>query len=123
MLGAVINILLNFILIPSELILFGVTVKCAGLGVQGATVATLVSYLAVFLARALDTRRLLKFDMHIVRLFFSGFIMILGAVSMLLTDKFWILISLQALFLITIIAINIKPLIQILKTIFFSKKN
>ena len=52
MVGAVINIILNFLLIPSPL------------GVQGAAIATFVSYFAVFLIRAVNTRKYIPYKLY-----------------------------------------------------------
>lgn len=52
--GAVANIVLNFILIPKY-------------GAMGAAVATFICYLLVYAIRAMDTRRYLKFDLYLVR--------------------------------------------------------
>ena len=48
MLGALSNILFNLLLIPR-------------IGIQGAAIATFISYLVVYLARALDIKKLYRF--------------------------------------------------------------
>ena len=55
MAGAVTNIILNFILIPKW-------------GAMGAAVATLVCYLLVYVIRAVNTGKYVKFDLHTVKL-------------------------------------------------------
>ncbi len=55
MAGALTNIILNFILIPKW-------------GAMGAAAATLVCYLLVYVIRAIDTRRYVRFKLHTVRL-------------------------------------------------------
>lgn len=55
MAGAVLNIALNLLLIPSPL------------GIQGAAIATFVSCLAVFVIRTLTVRRLIPFDIQPLR--------------------------------------------------------
>ena len=52
--GALINIVLNFVMIPDH-------------GAMGAAVATLISYLAVYVVRAMDTRRYIEFNLRIPR--------------------------------------------------------
>lgn len=49
LLGAVINILLNLVLIPSPL------------GMYGAAIATLASYVSVFILRTVNVRRMMPF--------------------------------------------------------------
>lgn len=57
--GAVINIVLNLLLIPTAL------------GAQGAAIATLASYLFVFIIRAISARRLIPFRLYKKRLLFN----------------------------------------------------
>ncbi len=52
--GAVINVVLNFLMIPRH-------------GAMGAAVATLISYAAVYVIRAYDTRFYVRFNMHTPR--------------------------------------------------------
>lgn len=52
MTGAVINIALNFLLIPT------------GLAVQGAAIATFISYFAVFVIRAVNSRKYIRFKLY-----------------------------------------------------------
>ncbi len=120
--GAVVNIVLNFILIPSHLSLGSITVTCAGLGVQGAAVATVISYVTVFIMRAADTRRLLKFDMQVLRLVSNSALMATGVFAMLgIRQNHTALICVAAVYLVAVIAINIKPMINMVKNMFFSK--
>ena len=55
MAGAVTNIILNFLLIPKW-------------GALGAAVATLVCYLLVYVIRAVNTKKYVRFDLHTLRL-------------------------------------------------------
>lgn len=70
--GAVVNVVLNLWLIPLY-------------GVNGGTFATFVSYFLVFVLRAVDTRRLIKINMNVVKLVFNT--LILGAQSMIMIDE------------------------------------
>ncbi len=54
MAGAITNIILNLLLIPKW-------------GAVGAAVATLICYFEVYVIRAINTRKYLKFDLHIIR--------------------------------------------------------
>ncbi|MBE6600948.1 MAG: hypothetical protein E7637_00360 [Ruminococcaceae bacterium] len=55
MIGTVLNVVLNLLLIPR-------------LEAAGAAIATMVSYGAVLAVRLVDVRRLMRFDMHVLRL-------------------------------------------------------
>lgn len=81
--GALLNILLNLILIPSSL--FGVPLP--GLGATGAAIATLFSYFAVFIARALTANRMVRFEMHPVILSLNCLFLGGQIVSMTLYDR------------------------------------
>lgn len=121
--GAFVNIILNFVLIP-ESISFGENImKCAGLGVQGAAVATFISYITVFIIRSVDTRRLMKFNMHIVRLIINTVLMIAGTVIMVRVKNTLILTVAQAVFVLLVTAVNVIPLVIGVKTTFLQKKS
>ncbi|MBQ8399202.1 MAG: oligosaccharide flippase family protein [Clostridia bacterium] len=60
MIGAGLNILLNFLLIPQSL--FGIPLP--GLGALGAAIATMISYAAVFFIRAATAGRYVRFKMN-----------------------------------------------------------
>lgn len=77
MAGALINIILNFILIPTR-------------GAMGAAVATAISYLAVYVIRAIDTRNYLKFNMHSVRVAINTAVLIVQTVILVAGFKYWI---------------------------------
>ena len=53
--GAIINVILNFVMIPDH-------------GAMGAAVATLISYVAVYTVRAIDTKRFIAFDLKMTKL-------------------------------------------------------
>jgi len=77
MAGAVINIILNFILIPTR-------------GAMGAAVATAISYFAVYLIRVIDTRNYLKFNMHSIRVAINTAILIIQTVILIAGFNYWI---------------------------------
>jgi len=56
MIGALLNIALNFLLIPTKL------------GVQGAAIATCVSYFIVFVIRAVYARKIITVRFYLVRI-------------------------------------------------------
>lgn len=61
--GALINIVLNFIMIPDH-------------GAMGAAVATLISYLAVYVVRAIDTKRYIDFNLRTPKLLINMLLLI-----------------------------------------------
>ncbi len=77
MAGAGLNLLLNWLLIP----LFGV---------QGATVGTFLSYLLMFLLRAVSTRHQIPFDLHTRRLTVNTVLLFAQAILMLAAPAWWV---------------------------------
>ena len=78
MAGAVVNVILNFMMIPRH-------------GAMGAAVATLISYLTVYAIRAVDTRSYLKFKLHTPRLIVNSTALLAQAVIMLAEIPYWYL--------------------------------
>lgn len=76
--GALINIVLNFMLIPTY-------------GALGAAVATAVSYIAVYVIRALDTAKYLRFDLCTLRVVVNSILLVAQAVIMIAEVPYWIL--------------------------------
>ena len=70
--GAVLNILLNWLLIPQY-------------GAQGASIATFISFAAVFIIRAVDCRRYIKINMQPVR-FALNVVLIIVQIWLSLTE-------------------------------------
>lgn len=93
--GAVINIALNFTLIPK-------------MGAQGAAIATAVSYLVVFVIRAVNARRYVPFSLSLPRMIASVTILAAQTVAMLLFEEY--IIVTQAVAIALIAAINLVPL-------------
>lgn len=89
--GATINIVLNFILIPSPL------------GVQGAAVATVTSYLVVFVVRALNSQKYIPFKLYGRHIAANTVIILLMSVVMIIATPYWVLIEAVALILMAII--------------------
>ena len=121
--GAVVNIILNFLLIPGELHFGDFALSCAGLGVQGAAIATLASYAVVFIIRSADTRKLLKFDLHVINLVLNSIVIAGGVCAMLLIKSFALLMISQMAFVALVVAINAKPLIKGVRTALSSIKS
>ncbi|MCL2020274.1 MAG: oligosaccharide flippase family protein [Oscillospiraceae bacterium] len=89
--GAVVNIILNLILIPP-------------LEIDGAALATLVSYIVIFTVRVVDTRSLVFMDLKPIKMG-SNLILLcaMGAVVMFAENVMFYHITLSALFLLIII--------------------
>lgn len=77
LLGAAVNVLLNAVLIPSSL------------GIYGAALATLASYLVVFLIRAASTRRLIPFRLFKRSLLLGGGILLVQSLFLCLAWVGW----------------------------------
>ena len=76
MAGAVVNVILNFVMIPMH-------------GAMGAAVATLISYLTVYVIRAVDTRNYLRFSLHTPRLIINTLLLLVQAIIMILAFRYW----------------------------------
>ena len=95
MIGAAVNILLNLILIPTQL------------GVQGAALATLASYFLSFLIRAVSARRLIPFDLHTGRLTAGALVLSVQTVFIICRFPMWDIV--QAVCIVILLILNIKP--------------
>ncbi len=98
MVGAVLNIILNLILIPGPL------------GIQGAAIATCVSYLVVFLIRAADVRRFIPFKLYTLGILENCLILTVQIVFMVLELPGWIIV--QAVCLLVLLWLNRTPLMS-----------
>ena len=97
MAGAVVNIILNLVLIPS-------------MGAQGASIATLASYASVFVIRAINTKKYLEFSLHIKRMIINiAVIAVQISLILIMPEYLWIT---QPICVVTVIVINILPLIS-----------
>ena len=95
--GALVNIILNFALIPS-------------MGAIGAAIATLVSYATVYVVRVIDTRRLLRFNTHNVKLVINTVLLLLEAVVLISGINYADYLALGLFFVIA--GINLKGIIE-----------
>lgn len=100
MAGAVINIALNLLLIPSPL------------GVQGAAIATFLSYFAVFLIRAVNSRKYIPFKLYGGHIAVNTVLITVQIVFSVLQLPFWI--PVQAVCLLLLAAVNFKFLLPYL---------
>jgi len=78
MLGAAMNILLNVILIPS-------------MGAQGAAIATVVSYVAVFIVRTVTAQRQISFYVNYVKLAVNTLLLAAECAAVILAPPYWYL--------------------------------
>lgn len=95
--GAVLNILLNFLLIPTKL------------GANGAAFATFISYFVVFVLRAIDTRRYVKIRWNAPVLVLNLVILLAQALVLLLVEKDWILP--EAVLCLLMLAVNFRQIL------------
>ena len=75
--GAISNIALNVLLIPKY-------------GAMGAAIATVASYVLVYVIRACDTRRYLKFNLCVIKVVINSLVLIVQTVIMILEVPYWI---------------------------------
>lgn len=112
MAGALVNVVLNFVLIPDH-------------GAMGAAMATVISYMAVYAIRAYDTREYLKFDMNTLKVIVNTILLSAQALLMIRSPNRWYLY--QAAFLLLMFIINgkniVSLLVSIIKNFKKSKKN
>ncbi len=106
--GAMINISLNLLLIPSPL------------GVQGAAIATFLSYFAVFIIRAVNSRRYIPFKLNSRHIAVNTALIMVQTVFSVLELPLWI--PVQAICVIALAAINLKFLLPFIKKIFSAAK-
>lgn len=100
MAGAAINIVLNLILIPI-------------IEAQGASIATFASYFSVFFIRAINTKKYLRFKLHVKRTVINVSVITVQIILMLTMPKhIWIT---QSLCCLVIVLINILPMVKALK--------
>ena len=100
MAGAAINIALNFLLIPSPL------------GVQGAAIATFISYFAVFLIRAANSRKYIRFKLYGGSVAANTAITLVQTAFIVFELPFWI--PVQVLGVIAVAAVNYKYILSAL---------
>ena len=102
MAGAIVNVILNFVLIPTH-------------GALGAAVATAISYVAVYAIRAYDTRFYVKFDLHTPRLVLNTVLIIVQSLIMLVEPSGWIWMT--AVIFAAVVAINAREILASLMTV------
>lgn len=99
MIGAVTNVVLNLFLIPK-------------FGPNGAAFATAASFAIVFVARAVNTRKYVKFDIQLWRLLLCTALLILQSFLLIRYANYWVYFV-ELLLTIVMALINIKPIIEV----------
>ncbi len=97
-LGAAINIALNLLLIPSKL------------GVQGAALATVISYLICFFVRGINSRKYIPYNLYFTHTLINTLIIFIQAAIMIFEVKYWIFW--QALCILLLVIINRKFILK-----------
>ena len=97
MIGALLNIALNFLLIPSKL------------GVQGAAIATCASYFVVFVIRAVDARKFIPFRFYVVGVTENCILLTVQTLFIVLQLPGWKIA--QAVCILLLLLLNRKPLL------------
>ncbi len=101
--GAVINVILNFLLIPTSL------------GANGAAIATFASYFIVFIIRAINSRKHIPFNLHVIKLTVNTAILALQIYTMLAQVPFYVIW--QVICAAAILVINAGPIFKGIKKV------
>lgn len=89
-LGAIINLILNFIMIPR-------------IGVMGAAIATCISYIVVFIFRVFDTKKYLKISYKKTKYFEEILLIFLASIVIYMENNFYVFNITLVLFIIIIL--------------------
>lgn len=108
MAGAIVNVVLNLILIPSY-------------GGLGAATATFSSCLLVFVLRVITTKQFIRFDMQIPKITLNTIILLFQAVVMILEVRYWL--YLEIIFFALVLIINSGTLLKGAKNVLTMRKN
>lgn len=100
--GAVLNIVLNFILIPE-------------MGAQGAGIATAISYFAVFVFRAIHSKSFMPFNLKAIKIFANTVVVLIQIIFMVLALPYNYLM--QVILVAVICIINAQSIISALKKV------
>lgn len=107
MAGAALNLVLNALLIPR-------------FGVNGATAATFLSYLLIFVLRAVTGRRYIPFDLQLPRMVFNTVLLFAMAALMLAEPGWWIFACTGIFLLLT--AVNFRGLLSLARQLLQRRK-
>lgn len=101
--GAVVNVVLNLLLIPTKL------------GALGAAIATFASFVVSYVLRALSTRKLMPFNLHVGKTLFNTLILIIQAVATMIAFPGWIVV--EGVLLVLLGAFNLRPVLTFLQLV------
>lgn len=107
--GAAANIVLNFILIPT-------------IGVAGAALATLVSYIIVFVYRIIDTKKLLYMKIYWAKIGVNMTLLTIMALSVMFLPYGTLQNVINAVVFLIIAALNYKSCVQAVRLVLNKKK-
>lgn len=102
--GAIINIVLNLLLIPK-------------LGINGASFATFVSYFSVFVIRVINTKKFIMIRFNRLKLFINTVILLLQSLIMIFELQNWLIYNILLFIIILIynsndVLINVKKFLR-----------
>ncbi len=95
--GALVNVVLNFLLIPH-------------FSAMGAAIATFASYFTVMIIRSINTKKYVPFNMGIIRLAFNTVAVVVQATVMVLEIKYWI--AIEIVMFATVLAVNGRDILR-----------
>lgn len=98
--GAVTNIGLNFLLIPK-------------LGPNGAAIATVTSFVIVFLFRAFNTRKYIKFDLNVIKIVANTAVLVAQSVILILSPWGKTDYVVEAVLTLIMLVLNGKPILEL----------
>ena len=107
--GAAVNVILNIILIKT-------------MGLHGAALAAFVSFLIIFIIRAIDTKRIIKMDMKLPKMLINSVLLIGMSFVIFLTENIVMYYALLAVFFMLIAALNFRSGIKAVKIIMKKEK-
>lgn len=107
MAGAIVNVVLNFVMIPNH-------------GAMGAAVATLLSYMTVYVIRAYDTRFYLKFNLHTLKVIINFIVVTAQALIMLSEIRYWA--YMQIGFVAFMLVFNGKDIVKGIMPVLYKRK-
>ena len=95
--GALVNVVLNFLLIPH-------------FSAMGAAIATFASYFTVMIIRSVNTKKYVPFNMGIIRLVFNTVAVVVQAAVMVLEIRYWIVI--EIVIFTAVLAVNGRDILR-----------
>ncbi len=104
--GAAVNVILNLILIPIP-----------QLGIEGAAIATLTSYVVVFVYRIIDTKKYLYMTVYWVKIIVNLLLLLSMAFSVMFLEYGTLQNVLNAVFFVMIAALNFKSCVQAVEAV------